>query len=254
MYSLVVSVASLAEDHESGWFGILEHNDSPILALAQTPHWPFMMAAPGPFIEQAGNVLVRAWKAEGLHPPGINGPKSWVEGITVAMGASVRDRMGLRLFLLEGQPKCPHPAPGKGRKPMDDDTELLRDWELAFQQEVEADGKPKKPSSEEVRKRFNSTLIWDDSGARSMARAGRPLLGGWTISGVYTPPPWRGKGYAGSAVHGLCENLLADGAEYLALYTDIANPTSNHIYQEIGFVPVCDQFRVFFNTESDREG
>jgi predicted GNAT family acetyltransferase len=34
--------------------------------------------------------------------------------------------------------------------------------------------------------------------------------------------------------------LLAEGYEACVLFTDLANPTSNHIYQSIGYRPVCD--------------
>jgi predicted GNAT family acetyltransferase len=33
---------------------------------------------------------------------------------------------------------------------------------------------------------------------------------------------------------------LKEGKRFCFLYTDLANPTSNHIYQEIGYEPVCE--------------
>jgi predicted GNAT family acetyltransferase len=82
----------------------------------------------------------------------------------------------------------------------------------------------------------------------SMARAVRPLLGGWTIGTVFTPTGLRGRGYAGAAVHALSAALLRRGAGYIVLYTDLANPVSNHLYQRIGFQPGSDRLRLLWRT------
>jgi hypothetical protein len=34
--------------------------------------------------------------------------------------------------------------------------------------------------------------------------------------------------------------MLDAGWQLCTLFTDLANLTSNHIYQEIGYAPVCD--------------
>jgi len=34
--------------------------------------------------------------------------------------------------------------------------------------------------------------------------------------------------------------LLDEGRRFCALFTDLANPTSNRIYHKIGYRPVCD--------------
>jgi len=34
--------------------------------------------------------------------------------------------------------------------------------------------------------------------------------------------------------------MLDAGYHFCTLFTDLANPTSNHIYQAIGYQPVCD--------------
>ena len=56
-----------------------------------------------------------------------------------------------------------------------------------------------------------------------------------------TPPPERRRhGYASACVAALSERLLSEGRRFCFLYTDLANPTSNAIYQKIGYQPVCD--------------
>ena len=40
--------------------------------------------------------------------------------------------------------------------------------------------------------------------------------------------------------------LLGEGRTFCFLYTDLANPTSNRIYQQIGYEPVTDALMVAF--------
>jgi predicted GNAT family acetyltransferase len=80
-----------------------------------------------------------------------------------------------------------------------------------------------------------------------VAVAGVPRIGP-----VYTPPSCRGRGYAGHAVAQLSRRLLAQGASRCVLFTDLANPTSNKIYAEVGYVRVCDwEQRVFDQAAAD---
>jgi predicted GNAT family acetyltransferase len=55
------------------------------------------------------------------------------------------------------------------------------------------------------------------------------------IGPVYTPPELRRRGYAGSAVAAASRRALTAGAHTCMLFTDLANPTSNKIYAEVGY-------------------
>jgi len=57
---------------------------------------------------------------------------------------------------------------------------------------------------------------------------------------VYTPPELRGRGYASALVARVTEHLLAGDREFCFLYTDLANPTSNRIYVNVGYELVCE--------------
>ncbi|OMI10137.1 hypothetical protein BTA30_20410 [Bacillus swezeyi] len=61
-----------------------------------------------------------------------------------------------------------------------------------------------------------------------------------TVNLVFTPPAHRKKGYASSCVAALSRALLDEGFSFCCLYTNLDNPTSNKIYQEIGYRPVAD--------------
>ncbi|MBW6465314.1 MAG: GNAT family N-acetyltransferase [Brevefilum sp.] len=74
----------------------------------------------------------------------------------------------------------------------------------------------------------------------SMAMKTRPIAHSITIGGVYTPPEHRRLGYAGALVANLSQYLLHDGYQFVNLFTDLDNPTSNKIYMAVGYHPVCD--------------
>jgi len=56
----------------------------------------------------------------------------------------------------------------------------------------------------------------------------------------------RKKGYATSCVAKLSQVILDKGFKKCVLYTDMANPTSNSIYQKIGYQPICDSVMLKF--------
>ena len=97
---------------------------------------------------------------------------------------------------------------------------------------------------EDLRRRIEAGTYWfwlDEAGERvHLTGANPPAFGVARIGPVYTPPEQRRKGYAGAAVAEVSRIFLDAGAR-VCLYTDQANPTSNGIYQAIGYQPVVDQ-------------
>ena len=100
-----------------------------------------------------------------------------------------------------------------------------------------------KNSDDRVKKMFEqqvqngSLFLWENSLGEvvSMAAVNRETKNAATISLVYTPISHRGKGYASCMVAKLSEKILNDGKEKCNLFTDMSNPTSNSIYQKIGY-------------------
>ncbi|MFI8687420.1 GNAT family N-acetyltransferase [Rossellomorea sp. NPDC077527] len=124
-----------------------------------------------------------------------------------------------------------------------DQEELLARWISGFV----ADTEVTPMSDEDARKRAKDMIenesyvfFWEVDGQPvSMARAARRTENGITVNFVYTPSEHRKKGYASSVVAELSRLLLKDHS-FCSLYTDLDNPTSNKIYMEIGYKPVCD--------------
>lgn len=73
----------------------------------------------------------------------------------------------------------------------------------------------------------------------SMNFVGRPTKNGISISGVYTPKVYRGNGYASAVVALTSLKMLELGKKFCVLYTDTSNPTSNSIYQKIGYQEIA---------------
>lgn len=70
---------------------------------------------------------------------------------------------------------------------------------------------------------------------------------GIRVGPVYTPPQHRGRGYASNLTAEVSRRMLAERRRFCFRYTDLANPTSNHIYREIGYRPVTDAVMLTFH-------
>lgn len=90
--------------------------------------------------------------------------------------------------------------------------------------------------------------ILEDNGIPvSMAGYTRVMQTAIGVAFVYTPPYERGKGYATSIVAQISQLALDKGFTKCVLYTDLANPISNSIYQKIGYIPICDSLQLKFD-------
>ncbi len=90
-------------------------------------------------------------------------------------------------------------------------------------------------------------ILEDDGQPVSMAGSSRQLPHGRAVGPVYTPPYYRGRGYATACVALISRVILKNGNDYCALFTDLANPISNSIYQKIGYRPLNDFAEISFN-------
>ena len=85
-----------------------------------------------------------------------------------------------------------------------------------------------------------------DGNIVSQAVIARDLIKGKTISEVFTPKEYRGKGYAYNLMYRISSKMLENGAEYCVLYTDDKNPISNHVYEKIGYIRQLDTEEIRF--------
>jgi predicted GNAT family acetyltransferase len=143
------------------------------------------------------------------------------------------------IYAIRETPRYPG-SPGHARLAGEEDAELLARWLAAFHREaVPLDPPP--PADQAARAlRENRFLFWIDAGQPvAMAGVVRRLTTSAAITGVYTPPELRGRGYAGSVTAAAVERIRAEGRVVACLYADQRNPASNRCYTKIGFTPVC---------------
>jgi uncharacterized protein len=141
--------------------------------------------------------------------------------------------------------------PGYLRLATERDRALLIEWLPAFIAEIGEVMGQDLDRVVEHRLKTQSTYIWEDDLPVSLAAGRLSSPGVGTIGSVYTPPAYRCRGYATACVAALSQKLLDEGCDRCFLLTDLANPTSNHIYQEIGYVPVCDWHEYSFIFEGN---
>jgi len=147
-----------------------------------------------------------------------------------------------RIFRLTAV-RPPRPVTGHLRVAKQEDHALLMAWLEAFA--LEALGEPRDPELPEIVARWlagrgRSLYLWQDAKPVSLCGTAGPTPNGIRIGPVYTPPEVRGRGYASACVAAVSQAQLDAGRSFCFLFTDLANPTSNHIYEEIGYEPVRD--------------
>lgn len=129
------------------------------------------------------------------------------------------------------------PVPnGRLRTVEPDDVDRVAEWIAAFEQMFGAGGSSDAHGTFARLHGQGRLFVWDDGGeARSMAAWTRPTATTVSVSWVFTPQEFRGRGYATACVAALTRNRLASGVRECVLFTDLANPISNAIYARIGY-------------------
>ena len=178
--------------------------------------------------------------------PGVLGPKehavTFAERWSARTGRAYRLDTSERIFRLT-RVRPPRPVLGRLRTAEPRDRDLLVDWGAAFHREaLHDDDVSNMPMIVDrwIAAQGRTMYLWDDAGPVSMVRVGGPDSNGIRVGPVYTPPELRGRGYASACVAAVSQAQLDTGRSFCFLFTDLANPTSNHIYQEIGYEPVRD--------------
>ncbi|PFJ08073.1 GNAT family N-acetyltransferase [Bacillus cereus] len=128
-----------------------------------------------------------------------------------------------------------------------DELPLIEKWIYQFCEDV------KLPTTKEEAKQTAHTLITTNRlfglevGGKlvSVAAKTRPTTNNITVNFVYMPKEERKKGYASNCVAALSQRMLDEGYKTTTLYTDLANPTSNKIYQEIGYEQIMESVLIF---------
>lgn len=176
----------------------------------------------------------------------------FVEAWTAATGSVQDGVMAQGVFQLDRVAEV-QTAPGGARPIRPVDLELLVTWIQDFQNEaMPAEASPRKRIEQSIRRRIEGgdelgMWVWELDGIEvSMSGFGGPTPNGIRIGPVYTPPQHRGHGYATALVAAQSSWLLEHGRRFCFVFTDLANPTSNRMYQRIGYRQIAEAARVGF--------
>ncbi len=223
-----------AKGNSGAYLAAVVDRSTVILGAIMTPPHNMLLFSPVPATASEGIVpLCDNLKSRGVPVPGVLGAAQvtglFLQHWTRTMPVESRRGMSQRVYELRKVNSAAVSAPGRFHLAESRDLDLLTSWH-----------------GESLRSSLATLIearhigIWETDRPVSCAAQARPTPHGVAINHVFTPEQFRKKGYATACVASLCHSLLTSGWQFCCLHTDLANPTSNSIYQKIGFAPVCD--------------
>jgi len=253
-HNLALGLLGTLRDHPWRYpehqFWLVEEVGEVVGAALRTPPHGLVLAQP--LAEGAVEALAGAVEEE---LPGAVGATPEIEAFAEAWsrrhGVPWSIRFNQRIFALNDVIP-PRPCAGAERTATAADSALLTDWLRAFSIEALGEDDPDEAALEanvehKLVAEDAAYVLWEVDGEPvSCAAYGSSTPTGTRIGPVYTPPKHRGRGYGSAVTAHVSAERLAAGRRFCFLYTDLANPTSNKIYADIGYRPVCDSLQVQF--------
>ena len=222
-------------------------------AALRTPPWNLLLSEVDDLAALDAIIEDLAGDPSALPLTGVSGPAGVAEEFadrwSERTGVPIRRGIAERIFSLTVV-RAPRPAPGRMRVAGASDRSLLIDWYVAFHEEALGPDSPLQEPAATIDRWLagqRTSYLWEDGTTVSWCGVSGPTPNGIRIGPVYTPPGSRNRGYASSLVATASQAQLDAGHRFCFLFTDLANPTSNHIYQEIGYEPVRDVSIVRFD-------
>ncbi len=222
------------------------HEGQTLTAALQTPPMNLVISESE---NRPLKVLAQYLKSNQLKFPGVVGPANSSEMFAKMWsrecGCHFELGMGQMIYKINEVEIPQQAVEGSLRLAQLNEISLIASWLVEFGNESLPPNERKSfeerlPYAERAIQNQNAYL-WEVGGvAVSMAHVGRPTKNGISISAVYTPPINRKKGYASALVAHLSQRMLDSGKQFCVLYTDLANPTSNKIYQKIGYRAIAE--------------
>ncbi|MFD7710887.1 GNAT family N-acetyltransferase [Streptomyces sp. NPDC059786] len=234
---------SAAYGSDAPVFGLLERAGEVRAAFFRTPPRRLVLTSLTP--AEADGLAARL-AGLGRPLPGVNADRDTATAFAGAWqrhaGAVPALHERERLYRL-GRLTPPEPFPaGRGRVAGEEDRERLVLWHREFVTDMGGTSFADDGSWADTRIAAGRITFWETPDGTPVSMAGvTPVVAGQIrVTPVYTPAPLRGRGYGGAATVEASRAALAAGAAEVLIFADLANPTSNGLYQRIGYRPVTD--------------
>jgi len=252
----VAGSVSFGRSHydECRWWVVTD--DDVVVAMAMRTS-PFAMVL-APMSHDAATLLGEAVGRLDDDVPGLSGSREVVDYLLEGYRASgspgsQRAAHVRRHDLMYELDKLTTPiVEGHGRRAHHHEVESLAAMFTQFVDEVELSPLSLADAREGVVKAVNegSLFCWERDGEMvsfaghaPVVHAGSSQVG--RVGPVYTPPNFRRHGYASAITAMATQHLVNQGARVM-LFTDASNPTSNAIYQVLGYRPIDELVDVRF--------
>ena len=237
----------------ANWFmAVVQDAGIRLIALMTPPYNVTLYATDNRTDEETLACLVHGIEDSGVSIPGVTSEKTLAERFaeTCAGIKGIRYSVDKSLCLYELTKVNPEiTVNGSLRLTRESDMAFLPYWLEGFNSDCLGESPLVKQDAAYYQHEIDAKKVYilEDRGVPvSIAKITRELQSLCGIGFVYTPPYFRRKGYATSCVAALSRLCLERGFTKCVLYTDLANPTSNSIYQKIGYVPVNDSRDIKF--------
>ncbi|MFE7271227.1 GNAT family N-acetyltransferase [Streptomyces sp. NPDC057623] len=228
---------------EAPVFGVLEVGGQVRAAYFHTP--PFRLNVT-PLTPDEAESLAAHLVALGHSVPGVIAAQETAEAFAAAWRRLAGGRAVVsqrqRLYRL-GNLTVPQPLPaGRARVAGQEDREQLARWYGEFVEAVGDHAARDAAAWADSRISYGGVTFWEGDDGTPLAMAGvTPVVAGQVrVAPVYTPAQLRGRGYAGAVTAQVSRAVLGSGVREVLLFTDLANQTSNGLYQRIGYRAVAD--------------
>ncbi|ALC87541.1 acetyltransferase [Bacillus sp. FJAT-22090] len=239
--------------YDNPYMATIEENGELLALFQMTPPHPFNII----FVDEIRmeayiDLCIQELMAQSIKIESIISVKEWAykfaEKWREKTGQGYSIAMDQGLYRLDQVVESLEMSPGTWRYATLEDAPLIEKWYSLFEGDT---GLPK-TGPQEIEKKVkvmldaNEVFLWENEGKIvSMMKKARPTENGVTVSLVFTPKEQRKKGYARTMVAAGSKELLKE-FQFCVLYTDMLNPTSNKIYQEIGYQKLMDSVHLKF--------
>lgn len=239
--SVAASVIDGSRTYDRAHWYLALDGDEVVGIAVHTPHYRPVLS---PMPDAAARSLARAMLQREPSLAGVTGPlepaQAFADTLHHGTGRDASRVTLQELIYVLGDHTPRAGVPGAARAATDEDIPLLVDWFTEFGQE--ALGSIHVVTPDDVRRRLSgrTMLLWEDDG-RPVAMAGHasimtsPVGDVGRIGPVYTARSARGHGYGAAVTSAMIDHLHTHGCSVVMLYTDAAYPTSNRVYQRLGF-------------------